>query len=290
MPRPKLKTIESVSAYHLACHDGRRFNYVQLKRDGIWLELRKYLNGESQALTRHPDGQHCVAHQLRGQLQFDDFCRVNNNPTFYCELFAPEQDASQVKSLLASGELEHLRIEAFASPDLDEDADLEAVAVWAAQHNLPFAPYKRVADVECDYDGDVFQYYEQSEDCEGLVFKDGNLLNWAKWKETLTTELIITSFTEGRGKHEFMVGAMVCELYRNAMAQRCDTECGTSPRQHRVGGFDDALRHEMTMHPEQYLGRVVEVAYQRVDSNGGLRHPRFIMFRDDKSPEECTEI
>ena len=52
-------------------------------------------------------------------------------------------------------------------------------------------------------------------------------------------------------------------------------------------GFDDELREELSHY--SYIGKVIEVKCNEVfKDTGKLRHPRFLRFRDDKDPLECT--
>ena len=54
-------------------------------------------------------------------------------------------------------------------------------------------------------------------------------------------------------------------------------------------GFDEEVREFMTDYRDTLIGGVIEVkANELFSDTGKLRHPRFLRFRDDKSPLECT--
>ena len=102
------------------------------------------------------------------------------------------------------------------------------------------------------------------------MFKDGNLLNFEKWKPVKTLDAVVTDIKPGKGKYDNQVGALILSVEGREVAN--------------VSGMSDAERAAMGEHN---IGQVVEVAYQYVGSKGRLRHPRFIRFRDDKLPEQC---
>ena len=54
-------------------------------------------------------------------------------------------------------------------------------------------------------------------------------------------------------------------------------------------GFDEETREWMTDHRAELRGSVIEVKANEIfKDTGKLRHPRFLRFRNDKSPIECT--
>jgi ATP-dependent DNA ligase len=55
-----------------------------------------------------------------------------------------------------------------------------------------------------------------------------------------------------------------------------------------ASGMTDAERDDIWKHRDEYLGRVVDISAQEVTKDGRLRHPRFLRFRDDVSPETLT--
>ena len=54
-------------------------------------------------------------------------------------------------------------------------------------------------------------------------------------------------------------------------------------------GFDEEVREYLTKNQNELLGAVIEVKANEIfKDTGKLRHPRFLRFRTDKSPFECT--
>lgn len=260
--RPKIKVYDPSVSYRFA----------HLKRDGIWITLSsgvEYPGDEWVALchTRHPDPSHGdITDQLRAHPAVQDFryrSEQHCGAILYCELYAPGQRASMVKSHLAHGRLDELRLECFATPDLDPDEHLEQVAIYARGLGVEFCPWWH-----CDN-----EHWRHEEDAEGLVFKDGNLLNWAKLKRVATLDAVVVDIKDGAGKYLGLPGALVCAVEGRVIAS--------------VSGMDDNMRAQIGLDWNGTIGRVVEIEYQYVGDGGRLRHPRFVRFRDDKAPDEC---
>lgn len=92
--------------------------------------------------------------------------------------------------------------------------------------------------------------------------------DWQKIKPTKTIDLRIVDLPhDGKGKFAGQVGAVVFEI---------------KPGLHgRASGMTDAVRREMTDHPERYIGRIAEFAYQLQTRDGHLRHPVYKRLRED---------
>lgn len=266
MPRPKIKQYEV----------GQTYRYAHLKRDGMWLEVTvTYDLGLVRCWSRQNTELTQALEGLSALTEIYNYADKGN--VLYGELYAPGYPASEVKHFIAEKQLDRLRFDMFAAGHLPENMPLEAVARWHAErfnpHLVGFAPFTDLR-VSSHWD-----WREFLPDAEGVVFKDGNLLNWCKWKPRNTVDLIVMGYTEGQGKYSGMIGAIVLGYMERP---------GMITEVTRVSGMCDITRLDITEHKQEYLNRVVEVEYQYVASRGGLRHPQFKCFRDDKRADECT--
>lgn len=122
---------------------------------------------------------------------------------------------------------------------------------------------------------------------EGVVIKDRNC-KWGekqyKYKPTVTEDVIwYGDYKEGTGKNEGKVGSMVCYQYLNGKLEEVA----------KVGGLTDELREEITeLTQERQVSednpKIIEVKAMALLESGKMRSPRFVRFRDDKGPEQCT--
>jgi DNA ligase-1 len=102
---------------------------------------------------------------------------------------------------------------------------------------------------------------------------------WYKIKATETVDCVVMELpVDGQGQFKGQVGRMVIGQIRD----------GELVERTRVNAPDNAQRLEMTLTPERYLGRVVEVKVYGWYEDGAPRHPTFGRWREDKAPIECT--
>jgi ATP-dependent DNA ligase len=49
----------------------------------------------------------------------------------------------------------------------------------------------------------------------------------------------------------------------------------------------ESLREELSVNPDKYIGKVIEIDAMERTKDKALRQPVFVRFRSDKLPEEC---
>jgi DNA ligase-1 len=116
---------------------------------------------------------------------------------------------------------------------------------------------------------------------EGAMLKDAAAcyqfkkhISWLKYKPFHDGDFTIIGAVEGRGKHKGVLGA----LQIKGKVEKCPILC-------EVGtGFDDATRKQLWFDHKNngLVGRIVEVEFQEITTDGALRFPSFRRMRDDK--------
>ena len=148
---------------------------------------------------------------------------------------------------------------------------------------------KRITQLTPQFNSDALENYLQAiwqAGGEGIILKnlDGRYdqgkrsRSWIKVKAVQTADGVITGFTPGEGKYQDTIGAIVIGQYRDGKF---------NPKITKISGMMDELRYRLGSSGADYLGSVVEFAYQN-KTEDSYRHPRFKRFRPDKDQAECT--
>lgn len=259
------------------------FKYAHQKRDGHYLAVTKTLQGDIVCLTSQPT---IITEKLRWHSLYKCAQSMFNGSTVIGELWAQGTPASQIKTLINAQSTE-LQFSAFGLTmwrSINQSAipslPLHTVQIAVEAHGFDFCEYLELST------GSVTRQHNElvvlldncaNTDVEGYVLKNGNLLDWHKLKPAPTIDLIICGYVPAdfAGKYAGQIGSLVVST-----AEGCEVGF--------VSGMNDEQRLEFTSNKSLYIGKVCEVGYQKMDSNGRLRHPRFIQLRDDKPADKCT--
>tara|TARA_R110001583_G_scaffold31043_8_gene106622 strand:+ start:14491 stop:15720 length:1230 start_codon:yes stop_codon:yes gene_type:complete len=146
----------------------------------------------------------------------------------------------------------------------DENIDLELVQ--PVERLIIEASYEEIKKIHDDYvsegfEGVMIKYLEEP-------YRFGRGYEVMKMKEFHDVDLPIKSLEEGTGKHAGKLGSVTVEF------KGVDVRVGS--------GFSDDLREKIWQDRESFIGRLVEVRYQEITSDGSLRFPTFVCFRNDK--------
>jgi ATP-dependent DNA ligase len=166
-------------------------------------------------------------------------------------------------------------------PSLRPDLDLEDVKNVCISRRVRFLPYYQIRHDENMMER-IQQLLKLHPEAEGFVLKDGPHGRWYKYKVTRTMETLITGTTEGKGKFLGLLGSLRCSVYHPSHADGRLVEIA------RVSGMTDDERTDLTLSSRTLQGKVAEIKYDRVDSGGRLRHPRFVRLRDDRTDMACV--
>ena len=262
--RPKLRTYE-----------GKPALYVQAKYDGIMVTVYNSPRDGVQAYSRHANPtKGLLTAKVKDTTWFGQ-CENNLNigESLMGELWCPDQPASAVKS-----DCQGCRFSVFAVPHFNDNVGLPSLQGYVERMGLHFPSWWEYCTArnrtDCHKVWDLGDPRSANPNYEGFVFKDGNLLNWAKHKPSPTIDLVVTEVNMAiGGKHSGRIGSFTVRTTEGHVI--CDVGTGLKDPQRRL-------------RPADCLGRVVEVGYQYISSKGSLRHPRFLGFRDDKTADECS--
>jgi len=116
---------------------------------------------------------------------------------------------------------------------------------------------------------------------EGGVIKtlDGKYgKGWTKAKRRVTADVVVLDYTEGNGKFEGKIGAIIFGVYIDGQLKPIG----------QCSGMTDEQRQDFTDNKGRYVGTVIEVSGQEITGHGRIREPQFERTRPDKSAEQCT--
>ena len=211
------------------------------------------------------------------------------------ELHIPGQPAARVAHALAHPDVDH-GLEAIVFDVLRvAGTDATKCPYWERRMTL-----EKLSQMHFDDDGPLKLIFackaeERVHDewvrigVEGSVVKRENSLyavgrrspDWFKFKAAFTSEARVTGFQPGKGKWADYAGAFEIVMLDDDGEPTVDTTCSTGT---------DALREEIKVSPEKYLGQIIEITHNGLMESGKPRHPRFVRLRPDLEDATNHEV
>jgi len=105
--------------------------------------------------------------------------------------------------------------------------------------------------------------------------------NWYKFKKSATFDCIVMGFTQGKGKYNTRIGAIIFGQYVNTPQGWKLKPLG------QASGMTDKQRTEFSNSRDSYIGKVVTIKGMERLKSGAIRHPQFVAIRTDKNPNQC---
>lgn len=256
-----------MKAFIVGKHDINDYRYAHLKRDGFFVNVCKTEAG----LVRYTssNGNNFSLDFL--EIHKDLVLRLPREALLCCELWKPYHPASYISSGIAHKDREMVLECHGVAAGLSHKVSVCAANVYCRKIGIPFVPYfdRQKSPMSMGDWPDAFNLATLK--AEGIVFKNVQYGDELKWKPKFTADLRISDAEPGKGKFEGLIGALVVT-----------TRDGTVVA--NVSGMTDAERQALTIahNNNALVGRIVEVEYQYVGSQGKLRHPVFVRLREDK--------
>lgn len=277
-----------MSSQKIKCSEwrGQPARYAHLKHDGHFTRVVKDELGAVACWSSKPT----LLELPNIDMLANVYRYVPCGTTLLGELVSKSGRASDVKTAINDGDCWLVYFAVEQAPEIPfiglgqsyvvgPQTPLEVLSQLFGAWGLPFAEFVTIGDGGCDrgpLDKDALLAWADGHldgKAEGVVLKDGNLLNWRKLKRVRTADLLCVGTTDGDGKFLGLIGSLIV-ADRDGVVRA------------NVSGMDDDTRVEFTLH--EPIGKIIEVEYQYLGAGGKLRHPRFKRVRDDKDRTGIT--
>lgn len=242
---------------------GKPFEYIHLKRDGYAIAVFKDEKGEMFAHTKTP---RTVTSGQEWYIKLQD-C-LPRNTIVLGELFWPSGSSKDVRSILANNKIGEFEIFAAKKWEGEDVRECDWVSLANEVHKTGLTPVAL---------GDTLSIIPSG--YEGFVLKNKQWpvkpYDWMKKKKVDSIDVRVTGInppkTIGADSFGFAIGSLAVQTDDGRIKVNVSS------------GLSFQLRKEISENKNAWIGQVIEVVYTEKESDGTLRHPRFIRIRDDKN-------
>lgn len=116
------------------------------------------------------------------------------------------------------------------------------------------------------------------------LYSGKEIESWQYWQNTVTHELMCGDYYKEYFEGDTIEPVTKMYYMRGAGSLKIGVYKDGKPIQ--IGSLS-GLDEEILLNWKDYIGKVAEVTCMEVMPTGGLRHPRFLSFREDKTPRDC---
>lgn len=254
---------------------------VERKWDGHRLLLIRHLDGRFEARTRTRGID--LIEQIRENADVRKAIRhMPPGTVLDGELWASGVPATSVKTLIIK-QAPNLHFSPFAIPFWSGDDRREETCLYARRmiEHMGFDASTCVTRFRMDREWLVERAIKYN--YEGWVIKDRNYSGWWKLKPKRTVDCVVMDTTVSTSITKYgSLKAIKVGLYDDWGHLREVASVGS--------GFEDEFRDQHSSEGKRrlLLRRVCEIEFDAVAARGKLKFPRFVRWRDDKVPQECT--
>lgn len=256
-------------------YSGEPVRIIQRKMDGHYAQIE--VGDQIVVKTRTPGID--LWPKLFGSPAFEPLARVPKGTIIVGELHKTGAHATDVKTFINDGTIEFAP---FALPWWYHHnmIDMNFATAMNLLGDLGFCvPEYSFGPTAVCHDPEELKKAAKDLGYEGFVCKEAHCEGWYKCKPTKTIDAFVTGFTRSSSFSNFgSLRGIQCSV---------KTVSGGNLEIANVGsGFDADFRDRVD--PRTLLGRVCELEFDSFAGKGRLKFPRFLRWRDDKSPEECV--
>lgn len=266
-------------------YKGQCVRYIQAKMDGHMYHIIVDGCGSITCLTKNnkdkTDKVLAISH-INEELH-----KLPCETEIFGELHYPGVPATSVPTMLNDAD-ENLQLSVFACPMLGGDTSIidtpfDVVVDILSGLGLEVIPvFMTTTKAAADKRQRLLDEAEEQK-VEGWVLKEFHMKGWYKLKPVKTIDAIIIDHQESDSKaYAGCLKSVSLGLVNDDGTIHDLGMCG--------GGFSKKFKLSLdTVNlRNDLIDKVIEVAYQSITPGKKLQFPRFIRFRDDKDPDQCT--